>query len=89
MNYHVFHDSFTSYIKHSGIFDLFPKISIYENKSQDFGRVEGSFQNRRVKGSEAPTCLTQSAMTHLSGVCQQPALTDNHRRHQEEGRRTT
>ena len=38
-------------------------------------RVEGSFQNRRVKGSEAPTHPTQSATTYLSGVCQQPALT--------------
>ena len=27
MNYHVFHDSFTGDIEHSGIFDLFPKIS--------------------------------------------------------------
>ena len=49
-----------------GIFDLFPKISIEENKSGDFGRVEGSFQNRRVKGSEAPTCPTQL----LRPICQ-------------------
>ena len=35
-------------------------------------RVEGSFQNRWVKGSKAPTRPTQSAMT---GVCQEPALT--------------
>ena len=27
MNYHAFHDSFTGDIEHSGIFDLFPKIS--------------------------------------------------------------
>ena len=67
MNYHVFHDSFTGDIEHSGIFDLFPKISIQENKSGDFDRVEGSFQNRRVKGSEASTRPTQSAIT---GVCQ-------------------
>ena len=75
MNYHVFHDSFTGDIEHSGMFDLFPKISINENKSRDFGRVEGCFQNRRVKGSDAPTRPTQSATTYLSGVCQQPALT--------------
>ena len=71
MNYHVFHDSFTGDIEYSGIFDLLPK----ENKSGDFGRVEGSFQNRRIKGSQALTHPTQSATTYLSGVCQQSALT--------------
>ena len=71
MNYHVFHDSFTGDIEHSGFFDLFPEIPIEENKSRDFGRVECSFQNRWVKDSEAPTCPTQCAMT---SVCQQPAL---------------
>ena len=54
MNYHVFYDSFTDDIEHSGIFDLFFKISILENKSGDFGRVEGRFQNRCVKGSGDP-----------------------------------
>ena len=55
MNYHVFHDSFTDDIEHSGIFDFFPNICIKENKSGDFGRVEGSCENVCVKGSEAPT----------------------------------
>ena len=54
MNYHVFYDSFTGDIEHSGIFDLFFKISILENKSGGFGRVEGRFQNRCVKGSGDP-----------------------------------
>ena len=40
-----------------------------------FWRVECSFQNRRVKGSEAPIRPTLSATTNLSGVYQQPALT--------------
>ena len=65
MNYHVFHDSFTGDIEHSGIFDLSPQISIEENKSRDFGRVEGSLQNRCVKGFDAPIHPTQSATTHL------------------------
>ena len=75
MNYHVFHDSFTGDIKHSGIFDLFPKISILENKSGDFGELKAAFKTGASKGSKAPTCATQSAMTYLSGMCQQPALT--------------
>ena len=50
MNYHVFYDSLTGDIEHSGIFDLFSKISILENKSGYFGRVDG----RCVKGPGDP-----------------------------------
>ena len=71
MYYHVFHDSFTGDIEYSGI-DLFPKISISENKSRDFGELKAAFKTGTSKGSDAPTHPTQSAMT---GMCQQPALT--------------
>ena len=49
MNYHVFLDSFTVDIEHSGIFNLFPKISILENKSRYFGELKAAFKTGASK----------------------------------------
>ena len=62
MNYHVFYDSFTGDIEHSGIFDLFFRISIKENKSGEFGRVDSRFQNRCVKSSGDPQPVLPSLL---------------------------
>ena len=76
MNYHVFHDSFTGEHRTFGDLRFVPQnLYIRKQVTRFWAELKGSFQNRRVKGSEAPTRPTQSATTYLSSVCQQPALT--------------
>ena len=71
MNYHMFHDSFTGDIEHSGIFDLFPKI--YEKTSQEIlAEVKVVVKTGALKVLRPRPVLPESAMT---GVCQQPTLT--------------
>ena len=66
MNYHMFHDSFTGEIEHSGIIDLFPKTLFKKTSQEIWGELIAALKMGELKGSEAPTRPTPSAMT---GVC--------------------
>ena len=64
--------------------------SLYKKTSQEIlAELKAGFKTGVSKVLETPTHPTLPVTTQLSGACQQPAITDTCRRHQEERRGRT
>ena len=70
-------------------FSISSPKSLYKKTSQEIlAELKAVFKTGASKVQETPTRPIQPVTTQLSGACQQPAITDNRRRHEEERGRT-